>query len=195
MTVSLRERRKQQTARDIQIATLELAAQKGLDQVTTEEIAAAAGVSTRTFFNYFVNKESAAIGTPPPYSDEDKTALCEGNGPLHQDLKAFLNAHIKALTEDAPVVRLVGNVLRSNEKARGILDGFLMAERESLTEDLTARVKNKQLAAALSGMATDAIGRTIFLWEHSENLSLSAALDIIWEGILEASKQMAASSE
>lgn len=67
MTVSLRERRRQQTARDIQLATLDLAVKKGLENVTTEEIAATTGISTRTFFNYYTNKETAAVGAPPPF--------------------------------------------------------------------------------------------------------------------------------
>ncbi len=67
MTLSLRERRRQQTARDIQLATLDLAVKKGLENVTTEEIAATTGISTRTFFNYYTNKETAAVGARPPF--------------------------------------------------------------------------------------------------------------------------------
>ena len=51
MTLPLRERRRQETALLIQRATLELAMENGLDAVTTDAIAAASGVSTRTFFN------------------------------------------------------------------------------------------------------------------------------------------------
>ncbi|MCP3877409.1 MAG: TetR/AcrR family transcriptional regulator, partial [Sulfitobacter sp.] len=50
----------------IQLATLDLAVKKGLENVTTEEIAATTGISTRTFFNYYTNKETAAVGAPPP---------------------------------------------------------------------------------------------------------------------------------
>lgn len=68
MTLSLRQKRRQETARDIQRATLELALARGLEHVTTEEIAQVAGVSTRTFFNYFNNKEAAAIGIPQAFA-------------------------------------------------------------------------------------------------------------------------------
>lgn len=40
---------------------LELFATKGYDDTTLEEIAAAAGVSKRTLFNYFRNKEDLAL--------------------------------------------------------------------------------------------------------------------------------------
>lgn len=192
MTLSLRERRRQETARAIQMVTLELAVRRGLENVTTEEIAVAAGISTRTFFNYFTNKESAAIGAPPAFSEESLEAVRKGTGPIADDLKLFLDRHMEMLAGDEPILRMIGTVLRSNEKARGILEGFLIMERVQLTECLHSRVTNGQTAAALACIATDAIGRAIFLWEHEEDMSLRAALDIIWEGLIAASQLLAA---
>lgn len=194
MTLSLRERRRQQTARDIQLATLELAVENGLENVTTEEIAASAGVSTRTFFNYYANKESAAVGSPPAFREADKDALRKGTGALPHDLKLFLDRHMEALAEDEPILRMVGSVLRSNEKARGILEGFLIMARGELTECLCRRVEDRQTAAALASSATDAIGRAIYLWEHEDDLTLGAALDVVWKGMINASKFLAGSS-
>ncbi|WP_289080263.1 hypothetical protein, partial [uncultured Sulfitobacter sp.] len=115
-----------------------------------------------------------------------KEALRSGNGPLADDLKMFLDQHFAALTNDEPILKMIGTVLRSNERARGILQGFLMMERRELTECLSQRVKNPQAAAALANYTTDAVGRAIFLWEHGEGLSLGAALDIVWEGTIAA---------
>ncbi len=188
MTLSLREKRRQETARDIQKSTLKLAVSHDLDNVTTEEIAAAAGISTRTFFNYYANKEAAAIGHPPSFRDDEIEALRSGSGELAADLKLFLDRHIATLAGDEDILRMVGKVLQSNEKARGILDGFLMTERHLLTECLSERVGNRQTAAALASYATDAIGRAIFLWEHAKSMSLNEALDVVWGGVIDASR-------
>ncbi|WP_344745531.1 helix-turn-helix domain-containing protein, partial [Kribbella aluminosa] len=55
----LRERKKLATRRAIGIAAMRLAIERGLENVLVEDIAAAAGVSPRTYNNYFANKYEA----------------------------------------------------------------------------------------------------------------------------------------
>jgi AcrR family transcriptional regulator len=64
MSEGLRERKKAETRRALSSAALRLAQALGPDGVTVEAIADAAGVSTRTFFNYFATKDDAIVGIP-----------------------------------------------------------------------------------------------------------------------------------
>jgi AcrR family transcriptional regulator len=60
----LRERKKAATRHALGIAAMHLAVQRGLDSVLVEDIAAAAGVSPRTFNNYFASKYEAICALP-----------------------------------------------------------------------------------------------------------------------------------
>jgi AcrR family transcriptional regulator len=70
----LRERKKLATRRSLRRHALDLVAQRGFMHVTVEDIAEAADVSPRTFFNYFPSKEAALFGADP----ERLEALREG---------------------------------------------------------------------------------------------------------------------
>jgi len=63
------ERRRRRTQRALQDAAIALAGRRGLARVTGEDIAAAAGVSRRTFFNHFPTK-AAALFDPDPSDAE-----------------------------------------------------------------------------------------------------------------------------
>ncbi len=60
-TTGLRERKKAETRTAISRAVMGLAFERGLDGMTSDDIAAAANVSVRTFHNYFGSKEEALI--------------------------------------------------------------------------------------------------------------------------------------
>lgn len=85
MGEGLRERKKAETRQALVSAALHLADTLGPDRVTVEAIAEAAGVSPRTFFNYFTSKEDAIVGITPAHSSEllaDLIARPEGESPL-----------------------------------------------------------------------------------------------------------------
>jgi AcrR family transcriptional regulator len=58
-TAGLRERKKRETRIALSWAAIRLTVERGLDNVRVEDIAAEAGVSLRTFRNYFSNKAEA----------------------------------------------------------------------------------------------------------------------------------------
>lgn len=92
----LRELKKQQTRESIADAALELTLEKGLENVTIEEIAKVAFVSPRTVSNYFLCKEEAIVAAG---AQQSMTLLSEfaerpaGEHPLHA-LRALLSDFI-----------------------------------------------------------------------------------------------------
>jgi len=62
MEAGRRERKKQQTAVEVEWAALELVVTEGLQATTVEAISDRADITSRTFFNYFASKEDAVLG-------------------------------------------------------------------------------------------------------------------------------------
>ena len=60
--LGVRAARKQLTTRELILAAFELFAVQGYDETTVEQIADQVGISKRTFFRYFANKEDLVLG-------------------------------------------------------------------------------------------------------------------------------------
>ncbi|MFC4904987.1 TetR/AcrR family transcriptional regulator [Kocuria oceani] len=64
MSDGAREQRMRRTRRALITGARRLTAAHGLDGFTVEQLCAEAGISRRTFFNYFASKDDAVLGTP-----------------------------------------------------------------------------------------------------------------------------------
>jgi AcrR family transcriptional regulator len=101
--LGLRERKRLATRRNIQLAVLQLTARNGLDQVTIDDISAAAGVSPRTFFNYFPTKEASLIGDAPFRITPELAAEFAEAGPGGDPLGELLGIMAEQAHDDGAV--------------------------------------------------------------------------------------------
>lgn len=86
----LRERKKRETRRGIHLAALEIAREGGVEGLTVDAIAERAGVSPRTFFNYFATKDDAIVGSAP--GDLERLAEMIRDWPTPESPRAVVRA-------------------------------------------------------------------------------------------------------
>lgn len=79
--VGRRERRKRATRTALSEAAARLCAERGVPNVTVEQIAEEAGVALRTFFNYFSCKEEAVVAGDAVIAEAVVAAFRERPGP------------------------------------------------------------------------------------------------------------------
>ena len=173
----LRERKKRETRRAINLAALDLVEERGFAAVTTEEIAARAGVSARTFFNYFPSKEAAVIGTTAEELESYAAALeedVEGESPLESLRRilagmlapASIDRQLRAkrrrilLGEPALAPALVGNNIRIENALTEALERRLgVRPGDSLEPRLTVAVAIAAVRACIEHQQNGGSGR------------------------------------
>ncbi len=99
-----RERNKRATRRALRAAALELGLERGLGDVSTDEIARRAGVSPRTFFNYFDTKDDAVLIELFMITDEELSAFASGGqaSSAWADLGRMFVADVERAEQDGP---------------------------------------------------------------------------------------------
>ena len=138
----LRERKKRETRRAIHRAALDLVEEFGFDSVTTDEIAGRAGVSPRTFFNYFPTKESAVLGTTPADLDELRAQLAERpeDEPILDSIRVIVRDRLAPSSYD-PDLRAQRRRVLLGEPALGpALVGNNLRTENVLTDVVAARL-------------------------------------------------------
>ena len=176
-----RSRKKAATRQTIQEHALRLFVEKGYDETTVEEIAAAAGVSHMTFFRYFPRKEAVVeydeydpmleqlIATRPPH----EAPLVALHGAIRAGLEAILTTDREALLIRTRLV-LRNPALRSRnviaQDTTRDLFAHALARRAGLpAPDLAATA---QASAALG-----AIAPAVMAWAESDEEDLIALID------------------
>ena len=97
MTSGLRERKKDDTRRALSDAAVRLCLERGYHAVTVAEIADAAGVSRRTFSNYFPGKAECVVGFSDGVLDDVLDVV--DAAPAHYELDELLRLGLAGFAE------------------------------------------------------------------------------------------------
>jgi AcrR family transcriptional regulator len=173
--IGLRERRRRQTSADIRDAALRLARQRGFDKVTIDAICAEAGVSSRTFFNYFPNKESAITygpsDIPPELVDEFVAAGPASYSVVLAELIALAAHHLR----DVPPAREQATTMLELAKTTPAVLSAFLADLERFQNHLTDIVARRQgmqaddeIPALISALALTAVRSGIQSWTGAD---------------------------
>ncbi|MCL3860258.1 TetR/AcrR family transcriptional regulator [Actinotalea sp. K2] len=100
--MGLRERKKRACREALIDASHRLVSEHGLDAVTVEAICSEAGVSTRTFFNYFESKDDAVLAVAPWTLDPQVVETFAAGGPNGR-LGADLEFLVTGLVDRPPM--------------------------------------------------------------------------------------------
>jgi AcrR family transcriptional regulator len=173
--LGLRERRRRQTSADIRAAAVRLAQTRGFDKVTIDEICIEAGISTRTFFNYFANKESAIAYGPsdiPPELAADFVAA--GPAPYPVVLAELITLAAHHLRDMPPDRQQAKGMLELVKSTPAVLAAFL-SDLERFQNQLTDIVTRRQamgpddeIPALISALALTAVRSGIERWADGE---------------------------
>ncbi|SIS73470.1 TetR/AcrR family transcriptional regulator [Paracoccus saliphilus] len=170
---TLRDRRRLQTGHEIQSATLRLALREGFEAVTTEMIAAEAGVSLRTFFNYYANKEAALVGRRPEIDPEIIDWFEQASGPLMDDLFEVLSRHLDDGHLSRETIRLISTLLERSPELVPIFQASLRNLAGQIVSLVTSRLGEaaRPEAELLAELVSHALGHAIRSWSQSDDMS------------------------
>ncbi len=189
LAIQLRLRRSEMVLSELETAALRLFEQRGFDGVTVEEIASAAGVSTRTFYRYIPTKEDVLQLRIDRRSEALRVALSERpveESPIHS-LRVALEAVLAG--EDVVAVRQwIGAITSASGVLRAIIGGIQLKSHRVMAEFLAVRMgmPSDSLVPTMLAAATGGVVQAahIHWYVHGGDLAttLSEALDVLEKG-------------
>lgn len=155
----LRERKKIATREALSAAALRLALEHGPENVRVEDIAEAAGVSPRTYNNYFSSREQAIVA-----AIEAERALRIGAAlrarPAEEPLaEAVVEAVVEQYVADSEPGEDLLAMITSAPRVRAEFLALAAGIEQPLTSAIAARTSGDDLAPAVLGAAVSAATR------------------------------------
>lgn len=182
-------RRKQLVVRDaIWNAAIDLFAEKGFDQTTVDGIAAAAGLSQRTFFRYFASKNDLLGQGMTAYGEALRAAIkaAPKSAQAFQVLRGAV-LEIAAAVASLPRTRDVIAVVMQSPAAREAQLSRRAEVEDSLAQAFAARMKkgreNELTARLLAGLTLNLLDVTIRLWSADPAQPITAIAEQVMKSL------------
>lgn len=133
----LRQRKRRETLQRISEVGLDLFVAKGYEATTLDEIAAAAGISRRTFFYYFDSKEDILRASVGSYADELKALVIESASAGVAPLDVVRDAVLKLVASQRETRMIAtARLVRQSETLRARNQGRLRQLEQAVLEGL-----------------------------------------------------------
>lgn len=177
-SVGRRERKRLDTWHALRDSALGLIEARGYESVTIEEIAAHAGVSKRTFFNYFSSKDAVIFDPGPaePELWEHLAATRPLSEPIWQSLEAFFLGYLDAHSDLLPLQkRLVASSPSLAQMARTTSSQFERFLSSWVATRIPPSPNADYEAAVVTNAALAVLHVAFFTWIPDEGASELAA--------------------
>lgn len=166
----LRERKRRQTRQAILDAGLKLFIKHGYEETTLDDIAAAAGISRRTFFSYFKSKEEILHGAQGTGFIGALRAAWTGTAPEEAPFDAVCRELPKLVSRfETKESIAVDRIMRSTETLRARKQATFVQMEQILFEALRDVWSDPKREAALRAVAMVSIGilrLAMDAWRH-----------------------------
>lgn len=162
----LRERKKQATREALREAALRLALERGPDNVRVDDIAEAAGVSPRTYNNYFSSREQAIVAAVTAEREARVAAAVTAQPPGVRLADAVTEAIVAQYTDPGEPDRPALLLITTSPTLRDALVGTAATMEHPLTDAIAERLGDtgRQSARVLAASVAAAVRVALELW-------------------------------
>jgi len=180
-----RERRRMETREKIFRAAMQLFAERGFSQTTTEDITEAADVGQGTFFNYFPTKHHVLTVLSEKQMEKVTAAWQEaeaGNAPIREVLRRLMHRITEEPGRTQAMARSLMTAFISTDQVRDVVRDTMGRGREKVAAIITLGQKrgeirtNRAPLALAMAFQRNVLG-TLLLWAMHPRQDLHAWLE------------------
>ncbi|GAA1924313.1 hypothetical protein GCM10009688_31720 [Arthrobacter gandavensis] len=166
---SLRDRKRAETWAALHDAAARRALNEGLEGVNVEVVAEEAGVSARTFFNYFPCKEDAVLGLKEPCVEPEMLAAFNVEGDLLTEVSRLMLAVVRTIQGGDDSAELRGRIYEAYPNLRLRRYQYILKVEQLVLETVRSQLAESRrwrelpAGSAWQGYDVDDVAFTIVL--------------------------------